>query len=204
MVEMYTVQRHFDPAGLRSRGIDNFDTWAATFGEVVEAMEISPDGKSIRPRSRFAKFVNLPEFQQMFQAFSEVQIAEMLNLTRPKLAGGKPQTIACPMSDDQFGIQEELVKRYERIRTEKVDTREDNALAITTDGRKLAFDARMVSAEAEDTGESKINALADVVAIWKETASTRDTQLIFCDMGVNETAWGYSAYEDIRSKLIDR
>lgn len=157
------------------------------------------------PRARFAKFVNLPELQQMFRAFSDVQTAEMLNLPRPKLAGGKPQTIASAMSDDQFGIQEELVKRYERIRTEKVDPRQDNALAITTDGRKLALDARMVSADAEDAGESKIDALADVVvSTWKDTIATLGTQLIFCDMGVNPTPWGYSAYDDIRAKLIER
>src|SRR3977135_3124089 len=90
MVEMYTMQRYLDPEGLRQRGIDHFDAWAATFGEVVESMEISPDGKSLRPRSRFAKFTNLPELQQMFRAFADVQTAKMLNLPRPKLEGGKP------------------------------------------------------------------------------------------------------------------
>ena len=90
MVEMYTMQRFLDPEGLKSRGIEHFDGWAATFGEVVDTMEISPDGASLRPRSRFAKFVNLPELQQMFRAFADVQTAEMLDLPRPKLEGGKP------------------------------------------------------------------------------------------------------------------
>src|SRR5262249_8739181 len=180
MVEMYTMQHFLDPEGLKTRGIEHFDAWAATFGEVVDTMEISPDGASLRPRSRFAKFTNLPELQQMFRAFSDVQTAEMLDLPRPRLEGGKPQTVACPMAEEQAALQRELVERYERLRKEKVDPREDNALAITTDGRKLALDARLLSAAAEDHPESKINALADrVAAIWANTAATRGTQMIF-------------------------
>src|SRR6201999_3198577 len=105
-------------------------------GEVVESMEISPDGKTLKPRSRFAKFVNLPELQQMFRSFADIQTAEMLNLPRPRLAGGKPWVVACPMSDEQQDIQIQLVERYDRLRSQKIDPREDNALAITTDGRK--------------------------------------------------------------------
>ena len=105
-----------------------------------------PTASRLRPRSRFAKFVNLPELQQMFRAFADVQTAEMLDLPRPKLEGGKPIVVACPMSDEQAALQQELVARYDRLRSQKVDPREDNALAITTDGRKLALDARLLSA----------------------------------------------------------
>src|SRR5262249_10854318 len=153
------------------RGIDHFDAWAANFGEVVDTMEISPDGKTLKPRSRFAKFVNLPELQMMFRSFADVQTADMLNLPRPRLETGKPIIVACPMSDEQHAIQDELVARYERLRSQKVDPRVDNALAITTDGRKLALDARMLSATAADHPDSKINALADnVTRIWRDTA----------------------------------
>jgi N12 class adenine-specific DNA methylase len=203
MVEMYTMQRFLDPEGLKSRGIDHFDAWAATFGEVVDTMEISPDGKTLKPRSRFAKFVNLPELQQMFRAFADVQTAEMLDLPRPRLESGKPIVVACPMSDEQAALQQELVARYERLRSQKVDPRVDNALAITTDGRKLALDARMLSGGALDFPGSKINALVDkVTSIWRRTEATRGTQMIFCDMGVHPTSWGYSAYEEITGKLI--
>ena len=116
MVEMYTMQRFLDPEGLRSRGIDHFDAWAATFGEVVDTMEISPDGASLRPRSRFANFTNLPELQQMFRAFADVQTAEMLDLPRPRLETGKPIVVACPMSEEQCALQQELVARYDRLR----------------------------------------------------------------------------------------
>jgi N12 class adenine-specific DNA methylase len=205
MVEMYTMQRFLDPEGLRQRGIEHFDAWAGTFGEVIDTMEISPDGASLRPRSRFARFTNLPELQQMFRAFADVQTAEMLDLPRPHLEGGKAIVVACPMSKEQYDLQQKLVERYERLRSQKVDPREDNALAITTDGRKLALDARMLSANAEDFPGSKINALVEnVVAIWDRTAPKRGTQMIFCDMGVHATDWGYSAYDDIIKKLVAR
>jgi N12 class adenine-specific DNA methylase len=203
MVEMYTMQRFLDPEGLKARGLEHFDAWAATFGEVIDTMEISPDGASLRPRSRFARFTNLPELQQMFRAFSDVQTAEMLDLPRPRLQGGKPIVVACPMSEEQHELQQELVERYERLRSQKVDPRVDNALAITTDGRKLATDARMLSPTAPDFPESKVNRLVEsVVSIWNKTAATRGTQMIFADMGVNPTPWGYSPYQDIIKKLI--
>jgi N12 class adenine-specific DNA methylase len=203
MVELYTLQRFLDPEGLRSRGIEHFDSWAATFGEVIDTMEITPDGAGLRPRSRFARFTNLPELQQMFRQFSDVQTAGMLNLPRPRLKGDKPIIVACPMSEEQHELQQKLVERYERLRTEHVDPRVDNALAITTDGRKLATDARMLSADAPDFPGSKINRLVEnVYSIWKETTPLRGTQMIFCDMGVNPTGWGYSVYEDIIKKLI--
>ena len=203
MVELYTMQRFLDPEGLRSRGIEPFDGWAATFGEVVDTMEISPDGASLKPRSRFAKFVNLPELQQMFRAYSDVQTPDMLDLPRPSLEGGKAHIVACPMSEEQSHLQQALVARYERLRSQKVDPREDNALAITTDGRKLALDARLLSGEAGDFADAKINALVgNVAAVWERSAANRGTQMIFCDMGVNPTAWGFSVYDEIIAKLV--
>ena len=205
MVELYTMERFLDPEGLKSRGIEHFDAWAATFGQVIESMELSPDGAGLRPRSRFAQFVNLPELQQMFRSFADVQTAEMLNLPRPRLQGDKPIVIACPMSDAQHDLQQSLVKRYERIRNERVDPREDNALNITTDGRKLATDARMIDSQAEDFPESKINRLVEnVTEIWEQTKPQRGTQLIFSDLGVNPTPWGFSVYQTIIDQLVAR
>jgi N12 class adenine-specific DNA methylase len=202
MVEMYTLQKFLDPRGLKDRGIEHFDGWAATFGEVVETMEISPDGATLKPRSRFAKFVNLPELTQMFRAFADVQTAEMLDLPRPKLEGGKPQTIACPMSDEQHALQTQLVDRYERIRSEKVDPREDNALAITTDGRKLALDGRMLGAPG-DFPDSKVNALVrNVARIAKQTEEKRGTQLVFCDTWASTRIRSRSTTKSPRSSSI--
>jgi N12 class adenine-specific DNA methylase len=205
MVEMYTMQRFLAPEALRSRGIEHFDAWAATFGEVVDTMEISPDGAGLRPRSRFARFTNLPELQQMFRQFSDVQTADMLNLPRPRLQGGKPIIVSCPMSEEQHKLQDSLVERYERLRSRRVDPREDNALAITTDGRKLATDARMLSATAPDFAGSKVNRLVENVAgIWKKTAPARGTQMIFADMGVNPTPWGYARTSAARNSPTPR
>src|SRR5262249_1417718 len=160
--------------------------------------EISPDGASLRPRSRFARFTNLPELQQMFRSFSDVQTAAMLDLPRPELQSGKAIVVSCPMSEEQRALQQELVERYERLRSQKADPRMDNAVNITTDGRKLATDARMLSATALDFAGSKVNRLVEsVAAIWERTKASRSTQMIFSDMGVTPTPWGYSAYDDI-------
>jgi N12 class adenine-specific DNA methylase/predicted RNA methylase len=204
MVEMYTLQRYFDMLGLISRGIDHLDAWAATFGEVTDTMEISPDGSTLKPRSRFNRFKNLPELQQFFRAFADVQTAAMINLPLPKLKTGKPIVVACPMSDEQAALQRNLVARYDRLRSQKVDPREDNALVITTDGNKLALDARMLSATAPDYPDSKINAMvSNVVRIRNETADSRGTQMIFCDTGVNPTQSGFCVYDEIVEKLVD-
>jgi N12 class adenine-specific DNA methylase len=116
MVELYTEQRYLDPDGLKRRGIDHFDDRAATFGEVVDAMDIAPDGKTLKPRSRFARFTNLPQLRQMFRQFADMQTPEMLNLPRPQREGGKSIVVAGPMSEEQHRLQDELVARYERLR----------------------------------------------------------------------------------------
>jgi N12 class adenine-specific DNA methylase len=203
MVEMYTLQRYLDARGLAGSGLEHFDAWAATFGEVVDAMELSPDGRTLKPRSRFARFHNLPELQQMFRSFADVKTAEMLHLPKPDLKGGKPIVVACPMSEEQRAIQDGLVQRYEAIRAGQVKPWDDNALAVTTDGRKLALEARLLSGLAHDFPGSKVNALVDnVVAIWERTAPTRGTQLIFSDLGVHPTPWGYSVYREVMDKLV--
>jgi len=203
MVELYTIQRYLDARGLADRGIEHFDAWAATFGEVVDAMELSPDDRTLRPRSRFARFHNLPELQQMFRAFADVKTADMLPLPKPNLKGDKPCVIACPMSEEQRVLQDSLVQRYEAIRAGQVKPWEDNALAVTTDGRKLALEARLLSHTAHDFPGSKINALVDnVLDIWRRAAPVRGTQLMFSDMGVHPTHWGYSVYQDVTDKLV--
>src|SRR3989454_3017045 len=173
--------------GIRDYKVTGVQTCALP---IFDTMEISPDGKSLRPRSRFAKFSNLPELQQMFRSFADVQTAQMLDLPCPRLQGDKAAVVACPMSDAQYVIQESLVSRYEAIRSGKVKPWEDNALAITTDGRKLALDARLLSPAAEDDPRAKINALvANVTTIWQRTTERRGTQLVFSDLGINPTAW---------------
>ena len=162
--------------------------------------------RRLRPRSRFARFTNLPELQQMFRAFADVQTAEMLDLPRPRLESGKPIVVACPMSEEQHALQQELVARYERLRSQKVDPREDNALAITTDGRKLATRRPDALRRRRRTSPARRSTR------WWRTSRpsgtgrppTRGTQMIFCDMGVHPTPWGYSAYDEVIRKLVAR
>src|SRR5262249_37263054 len=143
------------------------------------------------------------ELQQMFRSYADVQTAAMLHLPRPRLTGDKATVIACPMSDEQHAIQEALVARYEAIRSGKVKPWEDNALAITTDGRKLALAARLLSPNATDFPDSKINALVvNVPALWQHTAATRGTQMIFADLGINPTPCGYTVYGEVMAKLV--
>ncbi len=202
MVEMYTLQRFLNPAALAERGIGHFDAWASVFGDIVEAVELSPDGNSLRSNRRFAQFVNLPELLQMFHQFADVKTAAMLDLPCPAIRGGAAEVVACPMSETQRAWQESLVRRYERVRSGGVEPREDNALKITTDGRKLALDVRLVAEGAGDFGESKVNALVENVAnIWRETAKERATQMIFCDLGVSGKEGRHSVYADVIAKL---
>lgn len=202
MVEMYTLSRFLAPELLYERGISHFDGWAAVFGDIVDTVELSPDAQSLRQNRRFARFVNLPELLQIFHSFADVKMADVLNLPRPALKAGKPAVIAVPMTDHQKRIQEALVERYERVRAGKVDPRVDNALNITTDGRKLALDARLVMPHLPEA-EGKIDALADnVYDIWERTIDNKATQMIFCDLGVSNKDGQFSVYDAVVQRLI--
>lgn len=204
MVEMYTMSRFLAPELLQERGISHFDGWAAVFGDIVDTVELSPDSQSLRQNRRFARFVNLPELLQIFHSFADVKTADMLKLPIPALACGKAQIIATPMTPYQQRIQESLVERYERVRGGAVDPRIDNALKITTDGRKLALDARLCLPHLPGD-EGKIDAVADKVhEIWQRTAATKATQLVFCDLGVRGKHGQFSVYADLIHKLRDR
>jgi len=144
MAEMYTMQRYLAPDLLKERGVAHFDAWAANFAEAVTALELAPDGSGYRMHTRFAKFINLPELLSMFRTFADVQTADMLNLPRPGLAGGKAQIAAAPASEPLKAFIKTLTERAERLRTARVDPSVDNMLKITGDGRKAALDMRLV------------------------------------------------------------
>lgn len=203
--ELYTMMRYLMPDLLEERGIAHFDAWAAAFGEVINALEISPDGKSLRVKMRFAQFTNLPELLSLFRLCADVQTAAMLDLPVPELKGGKAEVVVAPMSESAKAYQQYLVERYEKVRAGGVHPSADNALNIITDGRKLALDERMVNPGAADDPNSKINQLVDrVYEIWQRTAEDRSTQMIFSDLGVKETEAGFSFYNEIIEKLEAR
>jgi len=206
MAEMYTMQRYLQMSALRRNSLQHFDSWAGTFGEAVTSMELSPDGSGYRLQSRFARFVNVPELMQQFRQVADVQTAEMLKLPVPKLDQGRPITISAPTSPELKRFVDQLVKRVEKIKSGRVDPRDDNMLKITTEGRKAALDMRLVLPHVRDNPDSKTNyAVEKIHQVWLDSAPTKGAQLVFCDLSTPQpgTRW-FSVYDDVRTKLIDR
>lgn len=202
--ELYTMMRYIQADTLREHGLYAFDAWAANFGETVSAMELAPEGTGYRMKTRFARFNNLPELISMWKLAADVQTADMLKLEVPELEDGKPTVIMCPPTELQKHTIQALGERAEAVRAGSVDPHMDNMLKITTDGRKLALDQRLLNPALPDDPGSKANACADkVYEIWAQTREQRSTQLIFSDLATPGTgAW--NVYDDIRDKLIAR
>jgi N12 class adenine-specific DNA methylase len=206
MAEMFTIQRYLQMHMLRRNSLQHFDSWAGTFGETVTSMELSPDGNGYRLQSRFARFVNVPELMQQFRQVADVQTGEMLKLPVPKLEQGRAITISAPSSPELKRFVDQLVKRTEKIKSGRVDPRDDNMLKITTEGRKAALDLRLVLPHVRDNPDSKTNkAVEKIHDIWEQSAPTRGAQLVFCDLSTPQAngRW-FSVYNDVREKLIAR
>lgn len=202
--ELYTMMRYIQADTLREHGLYAFDAWAANFGETVSAMELAPEGTGYRMKTRFARFNNLPELISMWKLAADVQTADMLKLEVPELEGGKPTVIMCPPTELQKHTIQALGERAEAVRAGSVDPHVDNMLKITTDGRKLALDQRLLNPALPDDPGSKANACADkVYEIWAQTREQRSTQLIFSDLATPGTG-EWNIYDDIRNKLIAR
>ena len=201
MAEMWTMQRYLQPDTLSAFRLQQFDTWAGNFGESVTALELAPDGRGYRMHTRFARFVNLPELMSMFGQVADIRTAEMLKLPVPRAL--KETATAKPTPELKAYVQT-LVERSEAIRNGTVTPQQDNMLAVTGDGRKAALDMRLVDPFAEDYEGSKTNQCAEkVFGVWKETASTRGTQIVFCDLSTPVEEGRFSVYQDLRRKLIE-
>jgi N12 class adenine-specific DNA methylase len=204
MAEMFTMQRYLQPDELKKHHLHHFDSWAATFGEPVTAMELSPDGAGYRLNTRFARFINVPELMQMFRQAADVQTAAMLNLPRPKLENEKPSIRNAPPTPELKEFVQSLAARAERLRTSRVDPSLDNMLKITSEGRKAALDMRLVRASAPDEPSGKVNlAVENILRIWTETTDRRCAQLVFCDLSTPKDR-GFSVYRDMADKLRAR
>ena len=199
MVEMYTMQRYLQYDALVQRGLAHFDAWASTFGETITAMELAPEGTGFRLRTRFARFFNLPELTSMFREVADIQTADMLKLSVPKV---EYHTEVLEPSKFQRDMLLSLADRAEAVRAGSVKPTEDNMLRITGDGRKLALDQRMLNSLLPDDPMSKVNACVDhVLRIWRDTAAEKLTQLLFCDLSTPKGE-GFHVYQDIKAKLI--
>ena len=202
MVELYSVQRYLQYDTLVQNSLQHFDSWASTFGETITALELAPEGSSYRPKTRFAKFHNLPELMQMFREVADIQTADMLKLPVPKV---NYRNIKVAPSELQTEMVASLAKRAEKVRDRLVEPYIDNMLKITNDGRKLALDQRLIDPMLPDFENSKVNACVDnVYRIWAENADTRATQLVFCDLSTPKNDGTFNVYDDIRTKLTDR
>ena len=183
MTEMFVMMRYLEPDELKRQGLSDFDSWAATYGEVVSSLEITPEGGGYRMRQRFAKFHNLPELMRTYRLVADVQTAEMLNLPRPGIYGGKKEIISSTPTEHQKKIMATFIERAEAIRNGQVKPYEDNMLKLTNEARQMAIDPRLIDRSAPNDPNSKLNMCIDqIYKVWKETEADRLTQLVFCDV----------------------
>jgi N12 class adenine-specific DNA methylase/GNAT superfamily N-acetyltransferase len=204
MSEMYVMQRYLQPQELRRLGLSYFDNWAATFGEIISSLEITPEGNGYRMRQRFAKFHNLPELMSVFKLVADIQTAEMLNLPTPEIEGGKPMVVAVEATPYQKMIMESFVERAEKIRNRDVDPSVDNMLKLTGEARLMAIDPRLVYENAPNDPNTKLNrCIEDAYSIWEETKEKRLTQLVFCDSGTPKPG-KFNVYDEFKRILIKK
>ena len=200
MVELYTMMRYLQYDLLKETGLDHFDSWAAAFGETVTALELAPEGTGYRARTRFAKFFNLPELMNMFKEAADIKTSDQLHLPVPE---AKFETVVVKPSEIQQDMVKSLSERAAEVHSGAVDPSVDNMLKITSDGRKIGLDQRLMNPLTPDDPDSKLNACVDnVLRIWNETKEDNLTQLIFCDMSTPKGDGSFKVYDDIRTKLL--
>jgi N12 class adenine-specific DNA methylase len=205
MVEFYVMQRYLRPDLLDKAGLETFDDWASTFGEVVSQLEIKPAGNGFQMKNRFSKFVNIPELMLMYKEFADIQTPDMIKLPVPDLKTGKPIVISAKPDEYQQEYMEQLAQRAERIHSGGVDPREDNMLRITHEARLLGLDCRCMNPEAVPAPDSKVNKLLDIlVENYNSTMAERGVQIVFCDIAINEDDEHFSIYEAIKDELVKR
>ena len=202
MTELYTIMRYLQYDTLMNMGMGHFDSWAATFGETVTAIELSPEGTGYRAKTRFARFFNLPELISIFKEAADIQTADMLNLPVPE---AEYINEVLKPSEEQKEMVEAFSERAEQVRGGAVDPRVDNMLKITNDGRKCALDQRLLNDMLPDAGESKVNACVEnAFQVWEDGKDTQATQLIFCDLSTPKNDGTFNVYDDVRNKLVER
>ena len=201
MSELYTVQRYLQYDKLQEMGLTHFDAWASTFAEPTSSIELAPEGTGYRARTRLAKFHNVPDLMNLFKEVADIKTAEELHLPVPD---AKFETIVVKPSEHQKDLIQSLSQRADLVHNGNVDPSVDNMLKITTDGRKIGLDQRLINPMLPDDPGSKVNAcIAKVQKIWQDTTQQRSAQMIFCDFSTPKKGSKFNVYDDIRKKLID-
>lgn len=205
--EMYLMQKYLQADMLRERGLLHFDAWAANFGEIVTSMELSPEGKGYRPKTRFAKFTNLPELVSMFRMVADIQTQDMLPYLKiPKLLDDTYKIIESEGNDDIKACVDEFVERAKNVRDGNVNPTVDNMLKICHDAKLVSTDIRMYIPDAEADPESKLfKCVENVYRIWKETEKDKAAQVIFSDLGVpTADKEKFVVYQFIKDELVKK
>ena len=185
MTELYTMMRYLQHNAIRGKGLAHFDCWASTFGETQTAIELAPEGTGYRARTRFAKFFNLPELMTLFKEAADIKTSDQLNLPTPTPI--YHNEVAQP-TEIQKQMVQELSERAARVHAQLVDPGTDNMLKITSDGRKLGLDQRIINPDLPDDPNSKVNRCVDnILRIWQDGQADRLTQLVFCDLSTPKT-----------------
>ena len=200
MTELYTMMRYLQYGELQERGLTQFDAWASVFGETVTASELAPEGTGYRQKTRFAKFFNLPELMNLFKQAADIQTADQLKLPVPE---ANVQTVVVPPSEIQKEMVANLSERAALVHNGAVDPTQDNMLKITSDGRKIGLDQRLMNPLLPDDPGSKVNVcVQNVLRIWEEGKAGHLTQLVFCDNSTPKTG-AFNVYDDVKAKLLE-
>ena len=180
MTELYTIQRYLQHDRLQEMGMGHFDCWASRFGETTTALELAPEGTGYRARTRFAKFFNLPELMNLFKEVADIKTADQLHLPTPEVAY---HTIATKPTQIQQDMVTALSERASKVHSGAVSPDVDNMLKITSDGRKLGLDQRIINPMLPDEETTKVNqCVANILQYWRDGEEEKLTQLVFCDI----------------------
>ena len=180
MTELYTMMRYLQHDMLKRNSLTHFDCWASAFGETTTAIELAPEGTGYRARTRFAKFFNLPELMNLFREAADIKTSDQLNLPTPTPVYHNEVSQPTPL---QKQMVQELSERAAKVHAGSVDASEDNMLKITSDGRKLGLDQRVINPDLPDDPNSKVNRCVDNIhRIWQDGQADKLTQLVFCDL----------------------
>ena len=180
MTELYTMQRYLQYERLQELNMTHFDCWASRFGETVTALELAPEGTGYRARTRFSKFFNLPELMNLFKEVADIKTADQLNLPTPEV---EYHNIVAQPTEHQQEMVKALSERASLVHSGTVDPSQDNMLKITSDGRKLGLDQRIVNQMLPDEPGTKVNqCVENIMQIWRDGEADKLTQLVFCDI----------------------
>ena len=227
MTELYTMQRYLQYDRLQELSMTHFDCWASRFGETVTALELAPEGTGYRARTRFSKFFNLPELMNLFREVADIKTADQLHLPTPEV---EYHNIVAQPTEQQQEMVKALSERASLVHSGTVDPSQDNMLKITSDGRKLGLDQRIINQALPDEPGTKVNqCVTNILQIWRDGEADKLTQLVFCDIStpqvttskkaakaldnptlhaleqavpLDEPEPAFTIYEDIRQKLI--